>query len=67
MVQSHQKFHCLLSLILALVGFGISLTMIVLDVNTAARIAALIAAFFSGWGCCYALGIMSGGITEQES
>ena len=50
MLQSHQKMQCLMSLILSLYGFGIALTMIVLDVNTAARIAGVIAAFFSGWG-----------------
>lgn len=67
MLQSHQKMQCLLSLILFLVGFGIALTMIVLDTSIAARIAGLIIAFCSGWGCCYSLGFMSGGITEQKS
>lgn len=66
MLQSHTKQKCLLSLILSLVGFGISLTMIVFDITIVARITALIAAFFSGWGCCYSIGVISGGISEQE-
>lgn len=66
MLNPQQKLQCLFSLAFSMVGFGIALTMMVLDVNVASRVAGLLAAFFSGWGCCYWLGVMSGDITNKN-
>lgn len=67
MLQTKKKLQCLVSLTACLVCFGIALTMIILEVHVSARVAGLVAAFFSGWGCCYSLGVMSGGIAEEHS
>ncbi len=61
-----QKLQCLFSLALSLIGFGVAITIIILDVNVAVRLAGLFAAFLSGWGCCCSLGVMSGGITNEN-
>lgn len=65
MANPNQKLKCLLSLTISMLGFGIAVAVILLDMNSASQIAALVSAFFSGWGCCYTLGVMSSGITEQ--
>ena len=46
------KSKVLLTLASSMIVFGISLTMMVLDVNLLTRIAALLAVFVSGFGCC---------------
>ena len=65
MVNPQKKLRSMLSLACSMIAFGIALTMIVLDVAVSAKIAGLIAAFLSGWGCCYSLGRMSGCIEDQ--
>lgn len=64
MTDSNLKLKCLLSLTISIVGFGIALTVVILDLNLASRVLVLLSAFFSGWGCCYSLNVMSGGIAE---
>ncbi len=61
-----QKLQCLLFLSICLIFFAISLTMILLDLNVVVRIAGLLTAFFSGWGCSYSLYVMSSCIKIEK-
>lgn len=53
--EMRKKLQCLLSLNLSLLGLAVAFTVMALDVNVAARTVALVAALYSGWGCCHSL------------